>query len=65
MLPPRLVMSVGTLSSWLLTGDNFKIPLPKIQELRRWRKAIDDAGGIVSGNAFLLATYRFCLEPCQ
>jgi len=25
---PRMVMAVGTLRSWLLTGDNFCVPLP-------------------------------------
>jgi hypothetical protein len=55
----------GTLRSWLLSGDNFKVPLPKTQALRGWLNAIDDAGGIVGGNALLLVTYWFCLEPCQ
>jgi hypothetical protein len=49
-------MSVGTLSNGYPTSDNFIVPLPKIQVLRGWRKAIDDASGIVDGNAFLLAT---------
>ena len=35
---------------------------PKFQAFREWRKAVAIAGGIVSENAFLLGTCRFCHE---
>ena len=58
-------MSVGTLSNGYLTSDNFLIPLPKIQTLRGWLKGHRRCGRDCRRDAFLLATYWFCLGPCQ